>query len=54
LDENLRFRENVLKVSDTEGKMVLAPQSSTTTPFLKTLKKTLQITFRITEESKYN
>jgi len=28
----LRFCENQLKVSDIEGKMVLTPWSSTTTP----------------------
>jgi len=35
LDGNLHFSENELKVSDTEGKKVLTPQHSTTTPFQK-------------------
>jgi len=35
----LHFYENQLKISDIEGKTVLTPQSSTTTPFEKSLKK---------------
>jgi len=40
LDGNLRFCENQLKVSHIEGKMVLTPLISTSTPFQK-LKKLL-------------
>jgi len=42
LDVNLHFYENQLKVSDIEGKTMMTTQSSTTTHFLKPLKKTLQ------------
>jgi len=35
LDGNVRFCENQLKVSDIEGKIVLAPYNSTTTPIWK-------------------
>jgi len=35
LDGNTRFCENLLNVSDIARKMVLTPESSTTTPFLK-------------------